>query len=118
MTNTSGNLNSIGLVLYALIATVFCTKDGLALIVFFHEGITDNELFPLLGKKAIPMKGHFIWSYSSFEGKAKNIQANIKQTNKKILSSKPTMLGQAVAAEPMHHCLEFRCCLSELAGPW
>ena len=71
MINTSGNLNSLGLVLHAMITTVFCTTSWAGSIVFSHEWILDNELFPLSEEKTFPMKEHFILSYSLSEGKAK-----------------------------------------------
>lgn len=51
MTNTSGDLTSIGSVLYALVVVASILEVGLILVFFSHEGTFNIELSQLLENK-------------------------------------------------------------------
>jgi hypothetical protein len=73
MSNTSINLNSIGLVLYVLFVIIFVLEVGVS--IFFSRRDHWYWVIPTIREKqkTFPMKGPLILSYSHYEGKAKNI---------------------------------------------
>lgn len=84
MVNSSGNLNSIGLILHDLITIVFCTKSGLAWVVFFHKGIIDNELLPLSREKTFPRRNISYWVIPFLRKKQKKIKLKFNKLTGKF----------------------------------
>lgn len=103
MTRTSGNPNSISLVLYALNAILLEVRLGI-IFSFSHEGAINIELFLLWGKNKTKQKKH--------------LNQNKQTNNKKILSSGLVLLAQAAAVKPHPPFFVIQMLSSVLADSW
>lgn len=121
MTNTSGNLNSIGFVLYVLFVIGFCTRSWACFNFFVMKGplIQSYSHYYVKPKKKNSHEGTF--SIELFQVWGKRKKKTFKQKSSKQTTAKKNsglaVLAYAAAVEPNPSSLKCRCCHIMLENP-